>query len=384
MRAAAALVLAALAACAPSQRALPPAEPGDLAGPVAGRFQNVRLFPDDTVFAGEAPLRETAERIGNSDMLADGRFDILVLSGGGAWGAFGAGYLEGWTETGTRPEFEIVTGISTGAIIAPFAFIGAQEDSRLRTFYTTTEDSDLFRPAPFRALTGGPAVTDTTRFLDVIDREITPEVVARIAEEHRRGRRLLIGTTNLDAEQAVIWSIGDIAVQGGPEAEALIELVILASSSVPGVFPPVEIAVGTGEDRRGELHVDGGVTRALFALPRGVSLRELDRVLPDGLGEVRYHIIVNGALEPQYKPVETPLFAIASRALTTLIKEQTRENVADIRAAAEADGAEVTVIAVPPSFSSEPETAFDPNFMSELFELGRSMATTGMAEVPDA
>ncbi|QPH55001.1 patatin-like phospholipase family protein [Pontivivens ytuae] len=386
MRAAFALLLA-IAACAPSGRLLAPAGPADLDGAVAGRFENIRFFPDQvdriTQLRDEA-LRSEAARIGASELLEDGRFDILVLSGGGAWGAFGAGYLEGWTQSGARPEFEVVTGISTGAIIAPFAFIGAQEDSRLRTFYTTTQDSDLFRIAPLFALRGGSAVTDTTPFLGVIDREITPAVVARIADEHRRGRRLLIGTTNLDAERPVVWNIGEIAVQGGPGAEALIERIILASASIPGAFPPVEIAVGEGEAQRGELHVDGGVTRALFALPEGVSLAALDDALPGGLGEIRYHVIVNGTLAPEYDPVETPLFSIASRALTTMIKQQTRDNIAAIRASAAMDGAEVNVIAVPESFDGESDTAFDPAFMSELFEIGRRMGLAGQTEVPDA
>ena len=207
----------------------------------------------------------------------NGLYDILVLSGGGPDGAFGAGLLNGWTAHGDRPEFSLVTGISTGALIAPFAFLGPDYDDELKRFYTQTGTADLVSVAVFKGILGAAGLTDTTPIRAILEREITPDFVAKIAEEHRKGRRLWIGTTNLDSQRPVVWDIGAMAATGRADAPALIREVLLASASIPGAFPPVIFQVEANGKRFSEMHVDGGVTRQLFLFPIDSKVTDRER-----------------------------------------------------------------------------------------------------------
>jgi Predicted esterase of the alpha-beta hydrolase superfamily len=166
---------------------------------------------------------------------------FLALSGGGPDGAFGAGLLAGWTKRGDRPEFDVVTGVSTGAIVGLFAFLGPEFDQNLQEIYTEYKTDQLIEPTIFSALTGGTSITDATGYNTLIDKYIDDNVVALIAEEARKGRLLLIGTTNLDAARPVVWNVTNIAASGHPNAKALIRDLVRASSAIPAVFPPILI-----------------------------------------------------------------------------------------------------------------------------------------------
>ena len=199
--------------------------------------------------------------------------NYLSISGGGADGAFGAGLLKGWSESGTRPEFWAVTGISTGALIAPFAFIGSDYDDELESLYTTLSTSDLVKKRSLIAGLTSDAFGDTAPMREVLQKHIDAEMIEEIAQEYARGRRLLIGTTNLDAKRPVIWNIGAIAAVGTDESAQLIRDVILASASIPGMFPPVRITARIGDEEYDELHVDGGVSSQVFLYPAQVNLQ---------------------------------------------------------------------------------------------------------------
>ncbi|WP_333835081.1 patatin-like phospholipase family protein, partial [Rubrimonas sp.] len=173
------------------------------------------------------------------------RLTYLALSGGGQWGAFGAGILDAWTRSGTRPEFHGVAGVSTGAIIAPFAFLGPDYDATLREIYTQYSTEDLLETTLFSGIVSGAALTDTSRLRQVIARYVTPELLEAIAVEHRKGRILHIGTTNLDAGRPVIWDIGAIANSGEPGALELVRELIRASAAIPVAFPPIFVQVRT-------------------------------------------------------------------------------------------------------------------------------------------
>ena len=195
------------------------------------------------------------EASGEDDVYSRER-DYLSISGGGANGAFGAGLLKGWSESGNRPEMTIVTGISTGALIAPFAFLG----SELELLYTTMSTSELIKKRSLIAGLTSDALADTSPMRELLLKHVDEEIIEKIAQEHTRGRRLLIGTTNLDAKRPVIWNIGAIAAVGTDESAQLIRDVMLASASIPGVFPPVRLKVQVGTQEYDELHVDGGVS----------------------------------------------------------------------------------------------------------------------------
>lgn len=175
-----------------------------------------------------------------------GAVNILALSGGGPDGAYGAGVLNGWSSTGQRPEFDIVTGISTGALIAPFAFLGPDYDAAIHRFYTTTDTTRVARFRVLGALVGGGALADNKPLKAAIDQELTDEILGKIGKEHRKGRRLIIGTTNFDAERPVLWDIGALASVGTPQSYEMVRKVILASAAIPVFFTPVRIPVTDG------------------------------------------------------------------------------------------------------------------------------------------
>lgn len=300
------------------------------------------------------------------DRLSNGRpVNLLALSGGGDGGAFGAGVLKGWTQRGDRPEFDYVTGVSTGALIAPLAFLGPEFDGALERFYTKTRADDVFLLRPLRALAGAPSIGDSSPLRDRIHDIITPALVDAIAAERRKGRLLLIGTTDLDAQRQVIWDIGRIAASVQPDRVVLIREILLASASVPGAFPPVAIDVVADGRRYQEMHVDGGVTQGVFAYPPDVTL-------PPPAGPRKMWVIRNSKLGPEPQTTGPTALAIAGRSLTTLIKGQSLANISAIRAQAGRDGFQFNVTAVPPNLPLEDWRPFDEHYMLSLFRAGEA------------
>jgi predicted acylesterase/phospholipase RssA len=191
----------------------------------------------------------------------------LAISGGGDNGAFGAGLLAGWTESGTRPNFKAVTGISTGALIAPFAFLGAEYDQQLAEVYTTINQRDVFEKRPVLAAIASDGMADTSPLYRLISKYLDDQMIERIGREYDRGRLLLIGTTNLDAGRAVVWNIGAIAKSPNPKAPELIRRILLASASIPAAFPPVMFEVSLDGAAYQELQADGGAMAQTFLYP---------------------------------------------------------------------------------------------------------------------
>lgn len=303
------------------------------------------------------------------------RGSVLVISGGGSDGAFGAGLLNGWTKAGNRPEFLVVTGVSTGALIAPFAFLGPRYDSVLKTFYTQYSTSDILRPTVLAGVFGGSSVASSEPLAELIAKYMTRDVMRAIAAEHARGRRLLVGTTNLDAERPVIWNIGQIASAGSDRSLRLIRKVLLASASIPGLFPPVMIDVYAGGKRRQEMHVDGGTTENAILLPVQTDLRSINkkaRRLPPDI-----YIIVNSHLDPQYQPVRTTSLDIASRSISTMIKQKTIGDILKLYDFSKRNGLRYRLAMIPASYQKRPKEAFDRAYMTALFETGEKLGQQG-------
>ena len=212
--------------------------------------------------------------------MVDRPITLLAISGGGADGAFGAGVLNGWTASGTRPEFSFVTGISTGSLLAPFAYLGPKYDHVVRRVYTTYETKDLVKKRGLLGIIEIDAAADSAPLRAVIAEHVDEAVMKAIAEEYRKGRHLLIGTTNLDATRPVAWNIGEIAASGAPGALDLIHDVMLASASIPIAFPPQIFEVEIDGGLYDEMHVDGGVTRQSFLFSFGLD----DKTLAERLG----------------------------------------------------------------------------------------------------
>ena len=304
--------------------------------------------------------------------------NYLVISGGGGDGAYGAGLLTGWTETGTRPDFQIVTGISTGALIAPFAFLGPDYDPVLREVYTQFSTEDLTEPRGPLEIVRGDSVTSTRPLRRKIAEYLNDDVLAKIAAEGRKGRSLLVGTTNLDAGRPVVWDITRLAASEAPNAPALIHDVILASASIPGVFPPVLIEVEADGRRYDELHVDGGVTAQLFFSPAGADWKRIAQRL-DAQGEPRLYVIRNAKLRPRWQTVKRRLVPIMSRSIDTLIGTQSIGNLAELYIVAREQGLDYRLAYIPQSFYAVADEPFDKAYMNKLFRLGRERALADRA-----
>ena len=340
----------------------------------ADRFHPIGMPPSIRTYGDEyalntdrliADYRATFLRFPKSKGL-----NILALSGGGPDGAFGAGVLAGWSQNGRRPEFDIVTGISTGAIIAPFAFLGAEYDENLRRFYTQTQTRQIVRFRVLRAVIDGGFIADTAPLAAAIERELTDEVIAAIARKAESGADLLIGTTNIDAERPVVWDIGELAQLGTPKANDLIRQVILASASVPIVFKPVPIEVSDGTEIREELHVDGGLTNEIFVYPREVPMRRILRETGFAARRNTIWLIQNKSIWPDYEPQNTRLPQLVERTVNLLVKSQTLGDIVQISALAKRDGFHVNGLVIPPEFDEEQTQLFDPVYMSKLYNLG--------------
>ncbi len=304
---------------------------------------------------------------------------VLALSGGGANGAFCAGLLGGWSEAGTRPEFQVVTGVSTGALAAPFAFLGPRYDDRLRTAYTQMRAHDIYHLHVMRSafrLLRVDAVADTEPMTRTVARLTDQGMLDAIAAEHRRGRRLYVCTTELVSGRAVYWSLSAIAASGRPGSLELFQKLLVASSSIPVAFPPQYIGVEAGGRSYTEMHVDGGLSSQVFLDLQGARA-ELPATTARGPLALTAYIIRNAKVVPAYDSLRPELLAIASRSLQALIR---RQGNADLNRIYEQAGREDTVFrlaVIPADFPMEHRGAIDTAYMARLFELGRKMAARG-------
>lgn len=310
---------------------------------------------------------------------AQGRQGVtaLAISAGGANGAYGAGVLIGWTEAGDRPQFDVVTGVSTGALIAPFAFLGSDWDATLRAAYT---DEDAARLTDGRwAIFVRPALFGGQSLRDLIGKYVDARLLSAIAREHQTGRRLLVATTDLDAQEAMVWDMGAIALAGqtpgyASTAEALFETVLVASASIPGVFPPVMIDADGAEGGRMEMHVDGGVTTPFVLAPATLAFWA-----PDGVMRPReLFVIVNGELEPSYGVTKGATLPILMRSFDTMSKADLRAHLGASQAFAERNGATLRYAAIPSALGAD-SLAFDTGSMRRLLEAGREAGAAGRA-----
>ncbi len=301
---------------------------------------------------------------------------LLALSGGADDGAFGAGLLVGWSELGNRPRFDLVTGISAGALIAPFAFLGGDYDRHLSEIFTQHGGEEIYKANILSGVLGGPAVADNAPLERLIAMYVDAEMLRRIGEERRKGRLLIIGTTNLDAQRPVYWDMGRIALHGGPKALDLFRKVLLASAALPGVFPPVQFEVKVGHKRFVELHVDGGPTRQVFLTPGDFRFTDLDAAM--GVSVKRHvWVIRNAKLQPEYEIVKASALSIGERSLETLTKNQ---GIGDLRRIYEksiAEGLDFNLASVPLDFDAPRPAPFNRQYMQALYARGHQLGRAG-------
>jgi patatin-like phospholipase len=340
------------------------------------RFWGDQLPPNADAIVKEKWAQVRASR---PELLANGRrpvVNFLALSGGGSDGAFGAGLLAGWTASGKRPEFDLVTGVSTGALTAPFAFLGPKYDAALKDVFTQSNTKDIAIMEPVRGLLGGDSLASNAPLAKVVAHYVDEGFLQEVAAEHLRGRRLLIGTTNLDAERPVIWDMGAIATSGRPEALELFRTVLLSSAAIPAVFPPGFIKVAADGALYDEMHVDGGATREVFLVPTQFMASKTDGRL--GISPIRRaYIIRNGHVAPEYKPVKAKTLSIAGRAVSSLIKSQGVGDLYELYLFAKRNNMDYNLAYIPADFHDTSTQAFDPVYMTKLYDLGFRMAQAG-------
>jgi hypothetical protein len=298
----------------------------------------------------------------------------LAISGGGADGAYGAGVMCGWTDAGTRPEFKVVTGISTGALTAPFVFLGPAYDDRLRKVYTSVSTDEIATSRGMLAALYSDALMDTVPLRTLLGTLVDERMMQDIAREYARGRLLMVATTNLDANRGVIWNVGAIASSGDPKALKLIHDILIASAAIPAAFPPVMIDVELDGVRYQEMHVDGGAKAQVFLYPPTFALSA--RASEEGIERERVaYVIRNARLDPQWASVQRRTLSIAGRAISSLIQTQGVGDLYRIYMITQRDGVGFNLAFIPPTFNVKATEDFDPVYMTKLFEVGYTAAT---------
>jgi hypothetical protein len=377
------VTLAGLSGCETPSRLGPPPEAlatQSQAIPGPTRFLVAR---DVTAFRAEAERsreKEIAWRRSHGETGALPPMSMLAISGGGDGGAFGAGLMAGWTASGTRPEFKVVTGVRTGALIAPFAFLGPQDDPILKQVFTQVSSKDIFRRRGLLRGMFADALSDTTPLFQLVERHVDRQMLDQIAAEYAKGRLLLIGTTNLDIGEPVIWNMTAIAASPDPKALDLFRRILIASSAIPGVFPPVLIDVDADGAHYQEMHVDGGAMSQVFLYPPGLTAS--DPGVPQR--QRTAYIIRNDKLEPEWENVRRRTLPIAARAISSLMQTQGIGDLYRIYLTTQRDGVDFNLTSIPASFNTPHTTQFDTTYMRSLYQTGYDLAAKGVpwAKVP--
>jgi hypothetical protein len=349
-------------------------------------IQNARFWPDTQ---GDALIREGSQALERERAAArmtgssSGASSVdlppanyLASSGGGDDGAFGAGLICGWSDDGKMPAFKLVTGVSTGAMIAPFAFLASPYIDRLRTLYTTIKPDDISEDRGLFGALFGEALADTTPLYRLISHYVDDQMLADIARGYGSGRLLLIGTTSLDEQRPVIWNMGAIAASGHPGALELTRKVLLASASIPGAFPPVMIEVEAAGRRYQEMNVDGGAVVQTFLYPPDTGLR-VDLRSAEHARQRHAFIIRNGRLDPDWASVDRRFLKIVGRAIATMIHYSGYNDILRIYATTKRDGVDYNLAYMEADFPETKHEEFDTAYLRALFAYGYNKGKQG-------
>ena len=342
-------------------------------------LQDIRTFgasPSDTFKKDYLKLLEQENKDSSVDLKIERTYFVLAISGGGSNGAYGAGLLNGWSRSGTRPVFKIVTGISTGAIMAPFAFLGSKYDDVLKVIYTKYSTKDVMQiRLPFID-----SFASTQPLERIIERYFDAKLLKEIALAHKGGRRLYVGTTNLDAQRLVVWDMGKLASIGNADALKLFRKIILASSSVPIISPPVFINVEVNDKKYDEMHVDGGISKQVFFLYdvlRGFSQAVKEKNIDISNIKYKIYVIRNGYVDSLYKEVPDKLLAIAQRAVDSMSNAQSLGDLYQLYVFTQAAKGDFNLAYIPATHISRAKEPFDLREMRDLFDLGFKEASQG-------
>ena len=357
-----ALLLVFLSGCSLTHRT--PFSVDDEARADVPGMAGVRVFEDAPAAAFRPAV--SSERV----------FNYLALSGGGGNGAYGAGVLNGWTASGKRPDFAIVSGVSTGALIAPFAFLGSRYDPVLKDVYTGGYAARLLEAPNFFNLVFGSSLYGNRRLRAMVAHFVDKAMLADIAREYAKGRLLIVVTTNLDTQRAVIWDMGAIAASGSPNALQTFRDVLVASASIPLVFSPTLIDVEANGRRFQEMHVDGAIITPVFTLPEDYLLRNAKAQIARG-SRLDLYVLLNAKIGPDFKVVDNSAITIASRTVSTFVHTEIRDTVFDTYQFARRSGMGFNISYIDKDITEPEGAGFDTAYMRSLYEYGYAKARSG-------
>jgi hypothetical protein len=382
------LLVLALSACSvlPRPTAPPAGAPVEQAwGAIPPAAQTDKAFSNSLVDS----LRDRFLRERAATASSKIPYRALTLSGGGSRGAYGAGVLSGWTERGDRPQFDVVTGISTGALMATHVFLGSEFDKDLEIYKNISND-DVFGErgilAALRSALRSAAAYDTSPLRQTLLTIISEETLDLVAAEYRKGRRLFVGTTNLDANLFTIWDMGLIAESDRPDRLDHFIDVVMASAAFPLAFPPMYIEVEGEAGTYTQMHADGGIRETVFFFD---FIEEL-KLAVDAAGlqvsdfKLDLYLLINGPIASAgpktYTPVEGSLGSVVDATISSLMTKVTQGSLYRLWVLAMIDGADIHISYIPPDFEfTSGSLTFDPSEQALLFDLGYQQATDGNA-----
>jgi predicted acylesterase/phospholipase RssA len=326
-------------------------------------------------------FKEEAESDYHADALGIKTYPVLAVSAGGPKGAYGAGFLKGWSKEGSRPIFKVITGVSSGAIIALCAFLGKDYDDPLEEFFTTMSTKDIMKQKNFLSILFGESLASPAPLAKKISAIVDEKLIAKVAEEHRRGRRLFMGTVNLDAQKFVVWDMGALACKGGTDSTDLFRKILLASTSMPIMFPPVFFKVSSASGEfYDEMHVDGGAMREVFYIDQltknmvsaaKVSGRDLSKYRP------KIYVLITSYMFPIRQRVKDHLVDIGVRSLDTLEAAAYYGDIYRLFVSTQKTGLDFNLAYIPADFRPNPKEIFDAKEMQRLFKRGYDDAIHG-------
>jgi len=370
-----------LSGCAHTRHAVPESLVGKA---VVLGMPEMRYYTDKpaSLFMRQS-LADSFKEEGRSDYLVDGikTYPALIVGGGVSNSAYGIGLLKGWSEAGSRPVFKIVTGYSSGSLIALATFLGKKDEDRFADLFTSISTKDVVRRRNVFALLFKDSLYTSTLFAKKINDIVDADLLAHVAEEHRKGRRLYVGTTNLDAQEFVIWDMGALASQGGAASVKMFRKIILASCSFSAMLPPVFFQVEAGGKRYDEMHADGGVIGGIFYiyhLMEGAgSSAPFSGIDLKGF-KTRLYILNLCYMSPHSKQVEDNLTAIISRTIETNGAAKMSGDTYRMYAYAKERGWDYNLAYIPEDFTPHQKEIFDKAEMKRLFKRGYDDAIHGV------
>lgn len=373
--------LLALSGCARVRHAVPENLVGEA---VVVGMPGIRYYTDKPVsfFMTRQSLVDSFKEEDKSDYLVYGikTYPVLIIGGGVSNSAYGIGLLKGWLKEGSRPVFKIITGYSSGSLLATATFAGEGYEDRLAELFTSISTKDVVKQKGILGIMFGNSVYSSARFAKKIDDIMDTDLMARIAQEHKKGRRLYVGTTDLDAQGFVIWDMGALASKASLDSLKLFRKIVLASCSFSAMLPPVYFQVEAGGRHYDEMHADGGVVGGLFYINQlmeggvpaaqscGINLRKL---------RTRIYALNCCYMSPHSKQVEDNLTAITSRLIETNGAAKMIGDTYRIYAFAKEKGWDYNLAYIPEDFKPNQKEMFDKQEMKRLFKRGYDDAAAG-------